>query len=386
MLQIFKDVRRLYPDISFFQQKIAKSTTKSSKQDGNQSQNDEDNQITATESTAPGTESTPATFDPSTDPTPSPTSLTPNHKPTCDIIGRPSNNIANSVDIVRSTFGAIKTKDSSSKNFLIKKSSSSSFNCSKSSKNDFENNYSEDNFDELYACDDNFEYHWQVVARILFIYAKLNPGSGYVQGMNEIIGPIYYVFANDHREEDLKRINKRTDDDDESINNTSNVDTSSYPWSASAESDTFWCFTELMSEIRDMYNSHLDSDRSTGVVAVMTKISNLLSAEDADLYHTLFQVQAIKPHFYAFRWVTLLLSQEFPLPEVLRIWDFLFSDSERFNFLTFISCSMILLLKRDLMANDFSHNMKLLQNFPTDKFDVSSIVTRAKILLHNHSK
>lgn len=40
-----------------------------------------------------------------------------------------------------------------------------------------------------------------MVARILFIYAKLNPGQGYVQGMNEIIGPLYYVFANDSKEE-----------------------------------------------------------------------------------------------------------------------------------------------------------------------------------------
>ena len=40
----------------------------------------------------------------------------------------------------------------------------------------------------------------QIVARILFIYAKLNPGQGYVQGMNEIIGPLYYVFANDPKD------------------------------------------------------------------------------------------------------------------------------------------------------------------------------------------
>ena len=39
------------------------------------------------------------------------------------------------------------------------------------------------------------EAHWEVVQRILFLYAKLNPGQGYVQGMNEIIGPIYYVLA-----------------------------------------------------------------------------------------------------------------------------------------------------------------------------------------------
>ena len=41
------------------------------------------------------------------------------------------------------------------------------------------------------------EAHWEVVERILFLYAKLNPGQSYVQGMNEIIGPIYYSFAGD---------------------------------------------------------------------------------------------------------------------------------------------------------------------------------------------
>lgn len=41
------------------------------------------------------------------------------------------------------------------------------------------------------------EAHWEIVQRILFLYAKLNPGQGYVQGMNEIVGPIYYVFASD---------------------------------------------------------------------------------------------------------------------------------------------------------------------------------------------
>lgn len=35
------------------------------------------------------------------------------------------------------------------------------------------------------------------MTRILFIFAKLNPGIMYIQGMNEILAPIYYVFAND---------------------------------------------------------------------------------------------------------------------------------------------------------------------------------------------
>lgn len=45
--------------------------------------------------------------------------------------------------------------------------------------------------------DEGSEAHWEVVERILFLYAKLNPGQSYVQGMNEIIGPIYHIFAID---------------------------------------------------------------------------------------------------------------------------------------------------------------------------------------------
>ena len=32
---------------------------------------------------------------------------------------------------------------------------------------------------------------------ILLVFAKLNQGIRYVQGMNEILAPIFYVFRND---------------------------------------------------------------------------------------------------------------------------------------------------------------------------------------------
>lgn len=38
------------------------------------------------------------------------------------------------------------------------------------------------------------ETHSDVLGRILFIYAKLNPGVKYVQGMNEILAVLYYCF------------------------------------------------------------------------------------------------------------------------------------------------------------------------------------------------
>ena len=55
--------------------------------------------------------------------------------------------------------------------------------------------FTRDNEYEILA--DGCEAHWEVVERILFVYSKLNSGQSYVQGMNEIIGPIYYTFAND---------------------------------------------------------------------------------------------------------------------------------------------------------------------------------------------
>lgn len=61
----------------------------------------------------------------------------------------------------------------------------------------------------------NGEAHWEIVQRVLYIFAKLNTGNSYVQGMNEIVGPIYYIFANDP---DIE-------------------------WRRHAEADCFFCFT-----------------------------------------------------------------------------------------------------------------------------------------------
>ena len=115
------------------------------------------------------------------------------------------------------------------------------------------------------------EAHWEVVQRILFLYAKLNPGQGYVQGMNEIIGPIYYVLASD----------------------------SSGEWRTHAEADCFFCFTHLMSDIRDFFIKTLD-DSSTGIQAMMVRLQNRIEQVDSDIANQL-NTQGIKMQYFAFR-------------------------------------------------------------------------------------
>ncbi|XP_050715300.1 TBC1 domain family member 13-like [Eriocheir sinensis] len=189
------------------------------------------------------------------------------------------------------------------------------------------------------------EAHWEVVERILFIYAKLNPGQSYVQGMNEIIGPIYYTFANDPN----------------------------LAFRENAEADCFWCFIALMGEIRDFFIRTLD-DSESGIGAMMERLMANLRHHDHQLWNRL-RTQELRPQFFSFRWLTLLLSQEFDLPDVIRVWDSLFADADRFSYLIQV-CTAMMVSQRDVMLqNDFGSNMKILQHYPP--VDVQVLLSKA---------
>lgn len=72
--------------------------------------------------------------------------------------------------------------------------------------------------------------HWEVMERILFVYSKLNPAVCYVQGMNELLCPLYFVIAHDG-------------DEDSKVN---------------AEADAFFLFTTIMGVFRDHFMRSLD--------------------------------------------------------------------------------------------------------------------------------
>ncbi len=107
-----------------------------------------------------------------------------------------------------------------------------------------------------------------------------------------------------------------------------------------AEADCFFCFTALMSEIRDFFIKTLDESEG-GIKQKMTKLSVLLKEKDLEVWNRL-RDQELYPQYYSFRWLTLMLSQEFPLPDVCRIWDSVFADENRFKFLVDVCCAMIM--------------------------------------------
>ncbi|PPR89285.1 hypothetical protein GOBAR_AA31394 [Gossypium barbadense] len=118
--------------------------------------------------------------------------------------------------------------------------------------------------------------HRESMRNVLLLFSKLNPAIRYVQGMNEVLAPLYYVFSTDTDEKN-----------------------------------------------------------------------------------------AVKPQYYGFRWITLLLTQEFNLQSILRIWDSLISSPFGIQeMLLRVCCAMLLCVKSRLLSGDFAANLKLLQHYP----------------------
>ena len=184
-----------------------------------------------------------------------------------------------------------------------------------------------------YTLGDDEETHWEVIERILFIYAKLNKATGYVQGMNELAGPIYHVFATSRSEESRQF----------------------------AEADSFFCFVNLMAENRDLYTKSMDNSKD-GILGKFNYLNRVLKTVDYKLYLSL-KKQQVHPQFYAFRWLSLLFTQEFNLADIERLWDTLFSDRDRFQYAIFIAVAMLTLEGNKIMEDNFNQTMQTLQHY-----------------------
>jgi Rab-GTPase-TBC domain len=65
--------------------------------------------------------------------------------------------------------------------------------------------------------------------------------------------------------------------------------------------------------------------------------------------------QKVDPHYFAFRWMTVLFSQDIEhLPDVLRVWDFLFGDPQGCKEAVMRFCCALLLVPSSLYLSALS--------------------------------
>ncbi|KAK8803636.1 hypothetical protein WA158_001330 [Blastocystis sp. Blastoise] len=180
-------------------------------------------------------------------------------------------------------------------------------------------------------------------SRMLYIFAKLNPGVKYVQGMNELLAPLFMVFSQ------------------------ANKDNGGEELCDEVEADTFFCFNQLMSECRDLFIRQMDSD-NTGINGVFNKLDNYIKIHVKDAADVLDE-QELSVQFYALRWMTTLFAREFDLEHTYRVWDCFFADPDRFQFMYCFGTAMIKRVKDKIIMNSFGENMKLLQNYECENIN-----------------
>lgn len=188
---------------------------------------------------------------------------------------------------------------------------------------------------------------YAAMERILFVWAKLNKGVRYVQGMNEIVGTMYYVLATDPNKE----------------------------WSCEAEADSYFLFNILMVEMRDIFVPDLD-EADTGIQGRMANMIALLSLHDPEVRCHLDDC-GIDPAFYSIRWLTTLLSREFSLPDTIRLWDSMFASTHKDNFMRYACVTMVMLIRDKLLRGDFGACLRLLQDYPPMNVDQLLEASRA---------
>ncbi len=192
--------------------------------------------------------------------------------------------------------------------------------------------------------------HADVISRILFIYSKFEPEVSYVQGMNEILAPIYYCFSFDRNSD-----SEPFDD---------------------VEADVFWCFYNLMSVLRELFNKYEDN-HSTGIKGKAERLKMMLKVVDKNFYEYLIKIK-FDFSILALRWISLMFSQDFTMLDLLRIWDFLLCNDNKYQNCYYFCLSIILMKKDVIMKSQIYKIYEIFQDLKD--LDVENIIFNAKYI------
>ena len=198
------------------------------------------------------------------------------------------------------------------------------------------------------------EIHSDVLERILYIYAKINKDVGYVQGMNAILAPIYYCYC---------------------LDNTCEKE--------NIEADTFWSFSYLMDDIKKIFQKKNDGLKG-GIFDKIILLELMVSKIDKDIFNKLQKNNKIDNFYFAIKWINLFFSQQMILPDVLRLWDIIFSEEDRYYFVYIFSLAILEYNKKDILKKDYYEIIEKLQNINLD--NVEQILKIAFNIKNMHSK
>ncbi|SAM03061.1 hypothetical protein [Absidia glauca] len=212
----------------------------------------------------------------------------------------------------------------------------------------------------------------ECLERILYQWAIRHPATGYVQGINDLVTPIFEVFLSAYivgGEPETYDMSKLDQDILDVI-----------------EADSFWCLSKLLDGIQDNYTF-----AQPGIQRQIATLKDLVFRIDARLANHL-QQQGIEFIQFAFRWMNCLLMRELTLQNTIRMWDTYLAEgsSEGFSeFHVYVCAAFLVKWSAQLQKMDFQEVMIFLQQLPTEDWqekDVELLLSEAymwKTLFHN---
>ncbi|KAM8766407.1 TBC1 domain family member 5 isoform 1-T4 [Acanthopagrus schlegelii] len=223
---------------------------------------------------------------------------------------------------------------------------------------------------------------------ILFCYARENEQLLYKQGMHELLAPIVFVLHCDHQafqhasetaspSEEMKCLLNPVYLEHDAYAMFSLLMETAEPWFSSYEREVRKGKEEMLTSIP--FARPQDAGPSVAIVTKVNRIQDqLVKKHDIELHMHLNRLE-IAPQIYGIRWVRLLFGREFPLQDLLVVWDALFADSITLDLVDYVFVAMLLYIRDALIASNFQTCLGLLMHYPP-LGDINSLLQKALFL------
>ncbi|THH06211.1 hypothetical protein EW145_g4235 [Phellinidium pouzarii] len=216
------------------------------------------------------------------------------------------------------------------------------------------------------------------LTQILYVHSVMHPDIGYRQGMHELLAPLLYALDYDSLSTDGK-------------NDPELSAFCSRTWIAA---DAWALFGVVMEGVGSWYEwqeptapslpSPLKTQFRHGapegqvemksyvapiVLACQRLQAEMLKSTDPQLWQGM-QKAGIEPQIYGIRWLRLLFTREFSLPDAMLLWDGIFSCDDTFELVPWICVAMLIRIRNQLIPADYSGQLTRLLRYPTPPADV----------------
>ncbi|CAI2170206.1 7948_t:CDS:10 [Funneliformis geosporum] len=183
----------------------------------------------------------------------------------------------------------------------------------------------------------------ELMKDILMTYNFYNKDLGYVQGMSDLLAPLFVVMRN--------------------------------------EVTAFWAFVGFMNRMK----SNFYRDQS-GMRKQLLTLNHLIQFMDPQLYKHLQKTDSLNL-FFCFRWILVWFKREFKWDEVLFLWEVLWSDYLSSQFHLFVALAILDKHRMVIMENlqQFDEILKYVNDLSTT-ITLDETLLRAETLFHQFQR